>query len=92
MATIQHAAVAAGFMHALHDPETFAKWQAAYPDPAAVKKLIQDTLGLAQPPSDEDMEEMRKYAEANLQEEHARQAAVQTKAPRAVGYAYTMQS
>lgn len=92
MATVQHAAIAAGFMHALADPDTFAKWQAAQNNPQALKQLIQTTLGLAQPPSDEDMEQMRQYAEEHLQDEHAKLAAQQTNTPRVCGFAYTMQS
>ncbi len=92
MATVQHAAIAAGFMHALRDPGTFAKWQAAQNDSAALKELIQTTLGLSQPPSDADMEQMRQYAEENLQDEHAKLTGEQANAPRAVGFAYTMQS
>ena len=92
MATVRHAAVAAGFLRALHDPETFAKWQAARNDPAAMKQLIQTTLGLAQPPTDADMEEMGKYAEANLQDEHSKLTAAQVNAPHIVGHVYLMHS
>ena len=92
MATVQHAAIAAGFMHALRDPETFAKWQAAKNDPTKIKQLIQSTLGLAQAPSDADIEEMRKYSEENLQDEHSRLTKEQVNAPHVVGFAYTMQS
>lgn len=92
MATVQHAAVAAGFLHALRDPDTFAKWQAVQNDPIALTKLIQDTLGLAQPPTAEDMEEMRKYTQEHLQDEHERLTQEQVNAPRVVGFSYTMQS
>jgi len=92
MATVQHAAIAAGFLHALRDPETFAKWQACQDDPEAMRALIQTTLGLAQPPSDPDMKEMREYAEANLQEEHAKLTEQQVNAPHVVGLVYTTQS
>ena len=92
MATVRHAAIAAGFLHALRDPDTFAKWQAAQKDPDALKSLIQTTLGLAQPPSDEDMEEMRKYAEENLQDEHDRLLKEQPHGPRTVGLGYSTQS
>lgn len=92
MATVQHAAIAAGFLHALSDPGTFAKWQAAQNDPAALTKLIQDTLGLAQPPSPEDMEEMRKYTQEHLQDEHERLTQEQVNAPRVCGFSFTTQS
>ncbi len=92
MAKIQHAAIAAGFMHALRDPDTFAKWQAAQNDPAALAQLIQTTLGLAQPPSAQDMQEMRAYAEEHLQDEHQKLTQEQVNAPHTVGFMYTMQS
>jgi hypothetical protein len=92
MANVQHAAVAAGFLHALRDPDVFAKWQAAQNDPDALKKLIQTTLGLAQPLSDADMEEMRKYAEEHLQDEHQKLLEEQPNGPRTVGMGYTTQS
>ena len=92
MAMIQHAAIAAGFTHALSDPDTFARWQAAQNDPVAIAKLIQETLGLAQPPSAADIEEMRKYTEQHLREEHQKLAAANTGVPHMVGFMYTMQS
>lgn len=92
MANVRHAAIAAGFMHALSDPSTFAKWQAAQNDPAAIGKLIQETLGLAQPPSAADIEEMRKHAEDQLQDQHEKIKEQQSSVPHMVGFAFTMQS
>ena len=92
MANIRHGAIAAGFMHALRDPEVFAKWQAAKNDQNALASLIQSTLGLAQAPSASDMDEMRKYAEQHLTEHHADIAESEEKTPHAVGFAFTTQS
>lgn len=92
MANIQHKAIAAGFIHALHDPAVFAKWEAAKDNPAALTKLIQETLGLAQAPSASDMDEMKAYAEQHLQDDHASLTEAQPNAPRTVGYMFTMQS
>lgn len=92
MANVQHAAIAAGFMHALHDPETFAKWQAVRNDPAAIGKLMQETLGLAQAPSAADIEAMREYAETHLRDQHEKIKEQNEDAPHTVGFAFTMQS
>ena len=91
-ASTQLKAIAAGFMHALRDPEVFAKWDAAKNDLNALAKLVQSTLGLAQTPSASDMDDMRAYAEAHLQDEHAVHQEKETRTPHMVGYAFTMQS
>ena len=88
MATVQQAAIAAGFMHALGDAGVLAEWQSAKSDSGKLCALIQKTLGLAQTPSAADLAAMRAYAEANLQTEHADLLAKQPNGPHVVGVGY----
>lgn len=92
MASIRNRAIAAGFLHALHDPDVLAKWQAAKNDSASLRALIADTLGLAQAPSEADLNEMKTHSEASLQKEHQELIKAQSGAPHAVGEGFTVQS
>ena len=92
MASIRNRAIAAGFLHALHDPDVLAKWQAAKNDSAKLRGLISETLGLAQAPSETDLDEMKSHSEASLQKEHQELVKAQPEAPHVVGAGFTVQS
>ena len=65
----QRKAAAAGFMHALaNSREALTEWaNTAKDDPAAVGALIQKTVGLANPPSVDDLRAMSTHIKQNLQ-------------------------
>lgn len=92
MATTQQTAIAAGFLHALSDPNVLAQWQNAKSDTTKLCALIQQTLGLAHAPSAADLAAMRDYAEQNLQDEHADLLAKQPNGPHIVGEGYGAES
>jgi hypothetical protein len=71
MTDVQHRATAAGFLHVLHtSPEVFRDWNAAKKDDyAALGKLIQKSVGLAETPNSADIHAMAEYVDANLKTE-----------------------
>jgi len=71
MTEVQRHAAAAGFLHVLRtSPEVFHEWNAAKKDDyAALGKLIQKSVGLAETPSSADIQAMAKYVDANLKTE-----------------------
>jgi len=93
MNAVQHHAAAAGFLHALHtSPEVFKEWSDAKKDDhAAIGKLVQKTLGLAQTPGKSDLEAMAKYIDAHLKTEASAFHAAHPAAPHHVGVAFLMQ-
>ncbi len=92
MATTKQKAIAAGFLHALRDPQVFSKWQAAKQDPDKLRGLVKDTMGLDQAPTVDDMNAMKTHAESALKPEHEALLKEQPNAPHAVGFGFTMQS
>ncbi len=91
MATSKQKAIAAGFLHAMQDPEILQKWQAAKNDSMKLRALIKDTLGLAELPSEADLDQMRAHAEQALQSEHQTLLSKQANAPHVVGNGFTVQ-
>ncbi len=91
MATSKQKAIAAGFLHALQNPEVLAKWQSAKGDSLKLRTLIKDTLGLAELPSEADLDAMRSHADEALQDEHQRLLEKQPNAPHVVGNGFTVQ-
>ena len=91
MATTKQKAVAAGFLHALQDPEVLQKWQAAKNDSLKLRALIKDTLGLAELPSEADLDAMRAHADEALKNEHQTLMSKQPNAPHVVGAGFTVQ-
>lgn len=91
MATTKHKAIAAGFLHALQDPEVLKKWQEAKGDSLKLRTLIKETLGLAELPSEADLDAMRGHAEESLQNEHKSLVAKQPNAPHVVGNGFMVQ-
>ncbi|HUZ48904.1 MAG TPA: hypothetical protein VMW12_04065 [Candidatus Dormibacteraeota bacterium] len=69
MNDVQRQAVAAGFIHALgQSSDTLARWSAiAKNDHVVVGAFIQETLGLAEPPSADDLSSMSSHVQRNLQ-------------------------
>lgn len=91
MATTKQKAIAAGFLHALQDPEVLKKWQEAKNNSLKLRTLIKDTLGLAELPSEDDLNAMRGHAEAALQEEHRKLTEACKDAPHVVGEGFMVQ-
>jgi hypothetical protein len=86
MTESQRHAVAAGFLHILHaHPEVYERW-ITKGDAATTAKLIQDELGLAQPPTKEDLEVMARYIDTHLKMQVEQIRAAHTNAPRHVGF------
>lgn len=91
MTTTTQKAVAAGFLHALQDPDVLQKWQDCKGDSTKLRTLIKDTLGLSELPSEADLDAMKSHAESTLQAEHANMVAKQPKGPHVVGIAFSVQ-
>lgn len=91
MTTTTQNAVAAGFLHALQDPDVLQKWQDCKGDSSKLRTLIKDTLGLSELPSEADLAAMKAHAELALQAEHANLVAKQPNGPHVVGIAFTAQ-
>lgn len=93
MTDTQQRAVAAGFMHVLQThADVYAQWEKIPKDDyAAIGKLIQDTMGLAQTPSQADIHAMASYVDAHLKEDVATVQAANANAPRHVGFIAMMQ-
>jgi len=87
----QRAAAAAGFLHALRDPDVLARWQDAVTDSASLRELIGSTLGLAAVPSEDDLAAMKTHAEEQLAGAHERLIAEAPDAPHAVGMGFSVQ-
>jgi hypothetical protein len=88
MTETQRHAVAAGFLHVLQTkPDVYAQWmKIAKDDYAGIGKLIQDTMGLAQTPSKDDLNAMAAYVDAHLQDQVSAIQEADTNAPRHVGF------
>jgi hypothetical protein len=71
MTEIQRHAAAAGFLHVLHNSkEVFDEWKSAKKDDyAALGKLIQKSVGLAETPTPADFHAMASYIDAHLKTE-----------------------
>jgi hypothetical protein len=93
MNDIQQRATAAGFLHALHtSPEVYKEWSdAKQDDHAAVGKLVQKTVGLADAPGKSDLEAMAKYIDGHLKTEVGAFHAAHPAAPHHVGAVFLMQ-
>ena len=91
MSTTQQRAIAAGFLHAMKDPEVMAKWEKAKGNHDQLTGLIADTMGLKEKPTKDDMKAMHDYAEESLQKQHAELRDAQPNAPHTVGFAFTSQ-
>ncbi|HUN29332.1 MAG TPA: hypothetical protein VMV65_05975 [Alphaproteobacteria bacterium] len=93
MTEIQQHATAAGFLHALHaSHEVFNEWMALKKDDyAAIGKLIQKTVGLAETPSTQDIHAMASYIDAHLKTETESFNRAHPDAPRHVGEIALMQ-
>lgn len=62
----QHGVVA-GFLHVLSThPEVFAGWQQCERNHGAIGAFVQKTMGLASPPSAQELESMSKYSQQSL--------------------------
>lgn len=92
MTSVQHRAIAAGFLHALQTtPALFQQWNAlAKDDDAAIGALVQETCGLAAQPSKSDIESMAGYIDAHLKDQVAQLSSV-ADAPSHVGFIFLMQ-
>lgn len=93
MTEIQQRATAAGFLHALHtSPDLFKEWMGIKKDDyAAIGKLIQKSVGLAETPSTSDIHAMASYIDAHLKSEAGAFAAAHPEAPHHVGSIALMQ-
>jgi hypothetical protein len=93
MTEIQQRATAAGFLHALHtSPELFKEWMSEKKDDyAALGKLIQKTVGLAETPSAADIKAMASYIDAHLKTESDAFHKAHPEAPHHVGDIALMQ-
>ena len=91
MSTTQQRAIAAGFLHAMKDPDVLAKWDKAKSSHEQLSSLIADTMGLKDKPTKDDIKAMHDYAEESLQKQHAELREAQPNAPHSVGFAFTSQ-
>ncbi len=93
MNDVQQRATAAGFIHALHtSPDLFKEWMdTKKDDDAAIGKLVQKTLGLAQAPDKQDLHAMAAYIDAHLKDDVAEFHAAHPSAPRHVGMVFLTQ-
>jgi hypothetical protein len=93
MTDVQQRAAAAGFLHVLHtSPELFNEWMDTKKDDgAAIGKLVQKTLGLAQAPGTQDLHAMATYIDAHLKDDVSEFHAAHPNAPRHVGEIFLMQ-
>jgi hypothetical protein len=93
MTNVQHHATAAGFLHVLHtSPEVFKEWNAVKKDDyAALGKLIQKTVGLAETPSTADIHAMATYIDGSLKEEAGKFHQAHADVPHHVGSIAMMQ-
>ncbi|HEX8807054.1 MAG TPA: hypothetical protein VF741_08890 [Candidatus Aquilonibacter sp.] len=93
MNDVQHRAAAAGFLHALHtSPEVYKEWSDTKKDDhAAVGKLVQKTVGLADAPSKSDLEAMAKHVDGHLKSEVNAFRAAHPTGPHHVGIIFLMQ-
>ena len=93
MTDVQRHATAAGFLHVLHtSPDVFKEWNAIKKDDyAALGKLIQKTVGLAETPSPADIQAMASYIDASLKEEAQKFHQAHADAPHHVGSIAMMQ-
>lgn len=92
MNDVQQRATAAGFIHALHtSPELFKEWMGTKDDDAAIGRLVQKTLGLAQAPDKQDLHAMAAYVDAHLKDDVAEFHAAHPSAPHHVGMLFLTQ-
>jgi len=93
MTELQQRATAAGFLHALHSsPELFKEWSGIEKDDyAAIGKLVQKTVGLAETPSSADIHAMAAYVDSHLKEEADKFHKAHADAPHIVGTFALMQ-
>ena len=82
--------LATRFMRALRDRQTMERWQRAKNDGAALRIVVKDALGLAELPTEEDIQGMREYADAVFTTQLPQLLAGES-APYAVGVGFTVQ-
>ena len=89
----QRKAAAAGFLHALRQsPDTFSTWlKTAKDDHEAIGGLVQQTLGLAQKPSKDDLVQMSQHIGTELKDQVEKVQALDANVPRSVGNIIFMQ-